>query len=430
MTTPNDNRKSFKVSKGNTHVTVYPYRGGWRFAWRARESEPWKYITRPKKAEATAAAENKLDEIETGGVIWSALPAARRRFLEAIHRDTRQEDEASVLVFIAARQKSTEVVDSVARFLAWKVAKKGEETRNLGNVRRNLEPMALHFAGRTVTDITADDLAEWWKSRCGHLKSKTRNEIRGSLVSFWNWCTLAGLFPKEVTAPADLLPRADVGKHDRRVLTPAEFKAVASAILPQFRASIVLQAFCGFRPEEVAPPKRKGMSKKSKRGIRREEIDWQANIIRVPEEVTKTGFPRNVPLLPAAREWLEWAGVRPGQTGPVCDNNPVEAGETARLGREVFKTGWPQDALRHSYGSYRNAMIRALPQVAEEMGTSEAMLRKHYHNPKTREEGEAWFGLLTTDLIRQEYDKIEVSAQTFLDAISMDDFIAGGQCTE
>jgi predicted urease superfamily metal-dependent hydrolase len=64
-----------------------------------------------------------------------------------------------------------------------------------------------------------------------------------------------------------------------------------------------------------------------------------------------------------------------------------------RLGREVFKTGWPQDALRHSYGSYRNAMIRALPQVAEEMGTSENMLKKHYHNPKTKEEGEAWFGL-------------------------------------
>ena len=420
MTTPKDNRKSFKVSKGNAHVTVYPYHGGWRFAWRARESEPWKYITRAKKAGAIAAAENKLDEIETGGLIWSALPAARRRFLEAIHRDARQEDEAAVLAFLAARQKSTEIVASVARFLAWKVETKGEQTRNLGNVRRNLEPMAVHFAGKTVIDITAEELATWWKTRCGHLSWKTRNEIRGSLVGFWNWCVWATLHPKAVT-PADRLPRAAPEKHERRVLTPEEFKALAAAILPRFRSNIVLQAFCGFRPEEVAPPKRKGMSKKSKRGIRREEIDWQFNVIRVPEEVTKTGFPRNVPLLPAAREWLEWAGVRPGQTGPVCDENLVEAGETARLGREVFETGWPQDALRHSYGSYRNAMIRSLMQVAEEMGTSETMMKKHYHNPKTKEEGEAWFGMLTTDLIRQESDGIEVSAQTYLEALTRTD---------
>ena len=419
MNQPKDPRKSVKVKKGNTHFTVYPYRAGWRFAWRTRESDPWKYITRAKKADAIAAAENKLDEIETGGLIWSALPAARRRFLEAIHRDARHEDEAAVLAFLAAREKSTEVVASVARFLAWKVESKGEETRHLNNLRRHLEPMALHFAGKTVIDITADELATWWQTRCGHHGWKTRNGVRGSLVGFWNWCVWATLYPKAVT-PADRLPRAEPETHERRVLTLEEFKALAAAILPQYRSSIVLQAFCGFRPEEIAPLKRKG-TKKSKRGIRREEIDWQYNVIRVPGEVSKTSFPRNVPLLPAAREWLEWAGVHPGHTGPVCDENPVESGETARLGHEVFKTGWPQDALRHSYGSYRNAMIRSLTQVAEEMGTSETMMKQHYHNPKTKEEGEAWFGLHPSDLIRPKSDEIEVSARTFLEALKPTD---------
>jgi hypothetical protein len=65
-----------------------------------------------------------------------------------------------------------------------------------------------------------------------------------------------------------------------------------------------------------------------------------------------------------------------------------EAGETVRLGREVFETGWPQDSLCHSYGSYRNAVVRSLPQVADEMGTSETMLRRHYHNPNPKVEGE------------------------------------------
>jgi len=80
-------------------------------------------------------------------------------------------------------------------------------------------------------------------------------------------------------------------------------------------------------------------------------------------------------------------------TGAVCLRNPSEEDETLRLGKVVFKDGWPQDALRHSYGSMRNAMLRNLPQVAEEMGTSETMLRRHYHNPRTLEEGTEWFAL-------------------------------------
>ena len=47
------------------------------------------------------------------------------------------------------------------------------------------------------------------------------------------------------------------------------------AIISAGLGGILLQAFCGFRPEDVAPLKRKGMSKKFKRGIRREEIDFQ-----------------------------------------------------------------------------------------------------------------------------------------------------------
>ncbi len=406
-------RKSVKVKKGNSHFTVYPYGKKWRFAWRAKEADDWKYITRPKKADAIAAAENKLDEIETGGIIWSALPPARRRFLEAIHREAGAEDETAVLAFLASRHKSAEIVASVARFLAWKVERKGEETRNLGNVRRVLDPMALHFAGRTVIDISPEELSEWWKDRCGHLKGKTRNEVRGALVSFWNWCVWETLYPKEVT-PADRLPRAEPEKHDRRVITVGEFLKLAVAVRPKFRASIVLQAFCGFRPEEVAPPKKKGMSKKDKRGIRREEIDWQFNTINVPEEVSKVPFPRKVPLLPAAREWLEWAGVRAGQTGPICEENMSEAEETKHLGEVVFGDGWPQDALRHSYGSYRNSIVRALAQVAEEMGTSESMLRKHYHNPRNKEEGEAWFGMRPSDLVRSKSDEAEVSVETYL----------------
>jgi hypothetical protein len=76
-----EKRKSFKVTKGHTHLTVYPHRDGWRFAWRTNEMAKWKYVTRAKKVEAKAAAENMIDQMGLGGLDWNSLPFENRCFL-------------------------------------------------------------------------------------------------------------------------------------------------------------------------------------------------------------------------------------------------------------------------------------------------------------------------------------------------------------
>ncbi|MBK1884171.1 hypothetical protein JIN85_17255 [Luteolibacter pohnpeiensis] len=389
-------RKSFKVGRGNSFLTVYPWthpRTGadrWRYAWRENENSSWRYVTCRSKKEAEQSAWDKLGEIDSGDIQWSTLSREAQRFLEEVHRLTEPSDWPAVLTFLESRKRSSEIVSSVQRFMNWKVESAGEETRSLANLRRVLEPMARNFAGSSIIDISPAELKTWWDGRVAGLAKKTRNDVRGALVSFWNWAVLEGIHPKEST-PADRLPRVEVGHGERRVLTPREFMQLAEAIVEEWRPWLVLGAFCGLRPEEIAPTRRKGFSKSGKRGLLREEIDFRFKVIHLPAEVSKVATPRKVPLCDAALAWLEWAGVEEGQTGPVCMRNPSEEEETKRLGKVVFKTGWPQDVLRHSYGSFRNSLIRNLPQVAEEMGTSETMLRRHYHNPRTKEEGEAWF---------------------------------------
>ena len=146
------------------------------------------------------------------------------------------------------------------------------------------------------------------------------------------------------------------------------------------------------RPQEICPAAEK---RRGKRGLHCEEIDFQFGVIRLPACVSKGGKrARIIPISPALRAGFEWAGITPGRVGAVVSADPVKAGELRRLGREVFgKEGWPQDALRHSYGSYRNAIVRSLEQVAEEMGTSVPMLHRHYHNPKSEAEGVEWFAV-------------------------------------
>lgn len=131
--------------------------------------------------------------------------------------------------------------------------------------------------------------------------------------------------------------------------------------------------------------------------------------MRVPEEVSKT-VGSVIPLNDAARAWLKWAGIEEGMGGPCCPRNPAEERSTTKWGKALFPgKGWPKDALRHSYGSYRNAGLRNLPQLAEEMRTSVVMLNRHYHNPRAQEEGRLWFAIRPGDPICSDENDMHMS---------------------
>ncbi len=375
-------KRSFSVKSGNRMLRVWRHERGWRFGY--REDGRWRYVTRRKKGDIVDAAHDVLREQETG-LVWSALSREERERLEWVHRRVRSADEWSALrAWVTGRAASEDMAAAVARFLAWKEEEAGGPTRHLGQVRAALEALGQRFAGRRVSDVGAGELEEWWRQRGEGLGPKRRRDLRGMLVTFWKWARVQGL---AVELVPERLPSPKVPKGERRVLSPGELAAVLNEVVPEFRAWVVLGAWAGLRPEEIAPA-----AATRRRGLHCEEIDWRFGVIRVPAEVAgKVDRPRVVPMCEALRAGLEWAGIGPGMTGPVVNGDPVRAAETRRLGRVVFGDGWPQDALRHSYGSYRNAVVRNLGQVAEEMGTSETMLHRHYHNPRAEAEGIQWF---------------------------------------
>jgi integrase len=389
-------RKSFVVTRGNRHVTVYPWVHPatkalrWRFPWRENETSPWRYVTRKTKDEASAAAEKWL-ETQPDEIAFALLPSARRRWLETIQREVAAADEAKVLVFIASLQKSAEITAAVARFCLLLRSKAGEETPHHRRVRSILEAMAAHFAPRAVVEIHLEALEAWYGDRCAGLGWKRKRDIRAALVQFWRWARKEGIGGNDVITTGERLPEVASEVYDQTVVTLKQLEHLGRQILPKFRAWLVLGAFSGMRPEEIAPPVGKA-KKRHKRGLNIEEIDWQFSCIRLPKCVAKGGKrARLIPLNDACKAGLEWAGIRPGMTGPVCNGNPAKEGELKRLGEAVFGGEWPKDILRHSYGSYRNSELRDLATVAEEMGTSENMLHASYHNPRAEAEGKAYF---------------------------------------
>jgi integrase len=388
--------KRSKVVKGKKglRLTVYPWTHPatgavrWRFAW--KDGNAWRYSTYKTKAAAEDGAAIRLEEIEEGGLVWSGLTAGRRAFLAGVHAAVTVGDEEIVLAYLSSRGNSGEIGAAVNRFIAGKMSAAGELSPYLGTVKGILDAMAEHFQGRSVADIHQGELQAWWDKRTEGRGWKLRRDVRGYLVMFWRWSLREGIAGREPVTVADRLPMVASEDMERRVLTVAELGALLGAVADGWRAWVVLGAFGGLRPEEIAPGAAK---RKGKRGLLREEIDWRFGVIRLPACVSKVNRPRNIPMSDALQAGLEWAGIRDGQQGSVCETNPSVAGELNRLGKEVFVNGWPKDALRHSYGSYRNALVRSLEQVAEEMGTSVAMLHRHYHNPKAEAEGVEWFAV-------------------------------------
>jgi hypothetical protein len=55
---------------------------------------------------------------------------------------------------------------------------------------------------------------------------------------------------------------------------------------------------------------------------------------------------------------------------------------------------WPHNALRHSYISYRIAVVQSAAQVALEAGNSPAIIFKHYRELVTKEAAAQWFGIM------------------------------------
>ena len=96
--------------------------------------------------------------------------------------------------------------------------------------------------------------------------------------------------------------------------------------------------------------------------------------------------------LPTVLAWLEAARQESGPIGPSLPPHKPAAGgresETTRLGK--FVGGWRRNALRHSFISYRDAIV-GLAQTAMEAGNSESEARRSYNDAKGADAAAEWF---------------------------------------
>lgn len=397
--------ESFRVGRGRWSVVVYRVEtatvSGWRF------KAGGKVVTRKAKEEARRLAREWVEKAEAGEDFLGNLSGEKREVLARLVRAIEGMDELrELLLLVEERRRGETVATLAADYLTEKVEAKGE-TSHLRQVRAVLDRLGREFGSQPLVGVTSRELSEWFGGLVEGKGASRHNFVRSAVVGLWNWAARRDRITRTQAEVAACLRRRTVESGDIRIASIPETIWLLQNVRKEYRLAVVLGIFAGMRPEQVAPDSRRG-----KKGLCRSAISLEDGVIYVSREVSKT-FAHVIPISDCLASWMDWAGWEPGQVFPIAKRGMAEGRETVRLGKlmdEYFERaeGWPHDWLRHTYGSNRNALVRNLAQVAEEMGTSPKMMHSHYHQPRARKDGEEFFSLRPRDLLGEQV--IEFSA--------------------
>jgi len=206
------------------------------------------------------------------------------------------------------------------------------------------------------------------------------NNMRDQIVTLFRFAKQCRYLPRDRSTEAEDVTKLKVRRQTVETYTPEEFKLMLDHTRENWLPWILLSGYTGVRTFEV---------------MRMEWscIRWEQKLIDLPPTVTKVNERRIIPMCPTLVEKLQpWRNEK----GLVCaERVPQREVEqiVRKLKEKMPKFAWKHNALRHSYGSFRTALTQNVPQVALEMGNSLQMVKRHYLEAQTFEEGIAWFGV-------------------------------------
>lgn len=227
-------------------------------------------------------------------------------------------------------------------------------------------------------------------------KRKSWNTHRNEISQFFDWCAEEDLFtnrPWCFTNPVAgirvFTARQVAEQRPPKATTdPERLCEMLTSLMRQDGGRMVkffaLSYFAGIRPEGE-------LEKLSDREA--ELVNLKTGRIFIPAAISKTKADRQVVISENLMAWL-----RATEGKPVI---PVNFKALHAAVRKRFDL--KRDETRHSFISYHVALHRSIGDAALQAGNSESMVRQHYLNLHTKEEGEAFFSVMPDPETKEAY---------------------------
>jgi integrase len=201
--------------------------------------------------------------------------------------------------------------------------------RYLGDLRVRLKRFSEIFGDQMIAAIAARDIDDWLRSL--DVGAVTRNTFRRRLAALFGFAKRRGYLAEN---PLPDVERAKERAGEIEILTVGETGRLLKAASPDTVPYWTIGAFAGLRRAEI------------------ERLDWEDvrlddGFIEVKAAKSKTASRRLVPIQLNLAEWLAPYRTRRGR---VCPHNLQKHLNNDR-DRAELRAQWPQNALRHSFGS-------------------------------------------------------------------------------
>ena len=122
-----------------------------------------------------------------------------------------------------------------------------------------------------------------------------------------------------------------------------------------------------------------------------EDIKWDRGHIEIAGNKAKTAARRLVPLTDNLKAWLApWRD----ETGTIIIISDYSGALSDTGVKAKIPGGWRQNALRHSFISYRVAETGDVARTSLEAGNSPKMVFRHYREVVDGEVAKAWFSIM------------------------------------
>ncbi len=263
----------------------------------------------------------------------------------------------------------------------WREAKEREGLSDYyinGAVRR-MNYFAASFRC-PVASITPAEISAWL-NKTGH-RGRNLNNTRNAVVTLFSFARSRGYLPHSEKHAAELTDRVKEKPSAIGIYTPGEISRILQTAPEDMRASIAIGAFAGLRSAEIFR-------------LVWTDIKLARGHILVAAEKAKTAQRR---LVPISENLAAWLTPLVKDEGRVCPNYMNLTNLTRRVSEICKAAGVPSryNGLRHSFATYRLALVQSANQVALEMGNSPRKLFTNYIELATPEEAQEWFSVMPT----------------------------------
>lgn len=344
------------------------------------------------KEDALTRAEQLALEIENKGTESVAFPTEARimaaeciRRLEPFGKNLRDATDHYVAWLKSEKHKNESRLVSlcIADYEAARTldVERGDfAAKSLNGVKTALRPLNNGLGGLPIMAVTEEKIMTLLDSM--RISARSRLNYRTGMSAMFNFCRRKGWIEKNpVEDIAIKVKSAEV-----RVLTVEQSKILlrAAAASKEAECAVPYAAIClftGLRPGEAEQ-------------LRWEQIHFDTDTIEVLSQTSKTRDGRFVPIEPTLRVWLE---LHKKTTGRIIGTNfrnvwrAVKAMAAKAGGLDFMHKNY--DVLRHTYASYWLPIHKNRTELAEHMGNSVGVIKKHYRRPILETTAKAFWSL-------------------------------------